>query len=166
MDFAKKGSTGVLVEWIKIGRKKNGLQNNYDLLSKLLVVLARFFILSAPPFRSSCLRPPRPPPRFSPCRPSAYVRSSGLLPQGSYFALSFNSKPPRLLAERSADGRSAEGACGASLSCCERSREAQLREPGQTCPQEQSHEQPPRVGARFNIYLASFRSVLLNPVIC
>ena len=61
MDFAKKGSTGVLVEWIKIGRKKNGLQNNYDLLSKLLVVLARFFILSAPPFDPVASGLPAPP---------------------------------------------------------------------------------------------------------
>ena len=49
-------------------------------------------------------------------------------------SFAFNLKPPRLEAKRSADVRSAEGACGASLSCCERSREAQLREPGANVP--------------------------------
>ena len=34
-----------------------------------------------------------------------------------------------------------------------------MREPGHTCPQEQSHEQPPRVGASVNIYLSSFQTV-------
>ena len=61
--------------------------------------------------------------------------SRGLSPVGVSFAFPFNSKPPRLLAERSADGRSAEGACGASLSCCERGCEAQLRELGHSRPQ-------------------------------
>ena len=61
-------------------------------------------------------------------------------------AISFNLKPPRLEAKRSADVRSAEGACGASLSCASGAAKRNCASQGQTCPAEQSRELPPRVG--------------------
>ena len=62
-------------------------------------------------------------------------------------SFAFNLKPPRLEAKRSADVRSAEGACGASLSCASGAAKRNCASQGQTCPAEQCHELPPRVGA-------------------
>ena len=84
--------------------------------------------------------------RFGPISDFAF-RLSPILPFG------FNLKPPRLEAKRSADVRSAEGACGASLSCASGAAKRNCASQGQTCPAEQCHEQPPRVGTSLNIYL-------------
>ena len=87
--------------------------------------------------------------RFGPISTLGSPRRSsrGPSPVGASLFPPFNSKPPRLSAERSADGRSAEGACGASLSCASGAAKRNCASQGQTCPAEQCHEQPPRVGA-------------------
>ena len=65
----------------------------------------------------------------------------------AHFVVRIYLKPPRLEAKRSADVRSAEGACGASLSCASGAAKRNCASQGQTCPAEQCHELPPRVGA-------------------
>ena len=77
----------------------------------------------------------------------------------AHFVVRIYLKPPRLEAKRSADVRSAEGACGASLSCASGAAKRNCASQGQTCPAEQCRELPPRVGTSLNIYLPSCSSV-------